>query len=90
MSTIKAKIDDVIHYVNPLKGETILDSLVRRGVDAPYSCQIGYCTTCKCRLLSGSVDDDSDMLSLGEKSEGFILSCKSIPLSDIDIDFDYL
>jgi len=71
------------------KADTLLDTLLNQGYDAPYSCLIGYCYACKCKLVSGDVfiEDDS-ILTKKEKSEGFILACQSYPNTDVSVDFD--
>ena len=49
---IKVLIDDEIHQVEQKPGESILDTLIRNDVSVPYSCRLGYCSVCKCRLES--------------------------------------
>jgi len=89
--TIKVIIDGEFHQVSNKPGETILDTLILNKVKVPYSCQLGYCSVCKCKLESGQIDiDDDSILTKGEKNEGYILSCQSFPKSDVSITFDYL
>ncbi|MET0346853.1 MAG: 1,2-phenylacetyl-CoA epoxidase subunit PaaE, partial [Casimicrobiaceae bacterium] len=38
--------------------ESILEAGLRNGVELPYSCKGGVCSTCRCRLLEGEVDMD--------------------------------
>ncbi len=71
-------------------GENILDAGIHHGLDLPYSCKGGICSTCKARLVEGEVDMDiTHGLNSEEISQGFILTCQSHPLSDsVVVDFD--
>lgn len=87
---IKVIIDDSNHQVISESGDTILDTLIKSNLDVPFSCQVGHCSVCKCKLLSGDiiVEDDS-ILTNGEKRNGFILACQTYPKSDVSISYDY-
>jgi ring-1,2-phenylacetyl-CoA epoxidase subunit PaaE len=71
-------------------GENVLDAGLSQGLDLPWSCKGGVCSTCKARLLQGSVDMDiTHGLAAGERAAGFILTCQAHPLTDqVVIDFD--
>jgi len=71
--------------------ETIIEACQRAGLEPPYSCCVGACSTCISKLESGKVEMDDDMaLTDEEKEEGLILACTSHPMSDdVKIDFDY-
>ena len=71
-------------------GENILDAGLAQGLDLPYSCKGGVCSTCKARLTTGQVDMDiSHGLEAGEIEQGLVLACQSHPLSDaVTLDFD--
>lgn len=69
--------------------ETILNGAVRSDIAFPYSCKVGGCAACKCKLVSGKVKaltDASYLLSKEELSQNFILGCQSIPKSDVVIE----
>ena len=70
--------------------ENILEAGLRNGIELPYSCKGGVCSTCRCRLLEGEVDMDVNFaLEDYEVARGFILSCQSYPATDkVVIDFD--
>jgi ring-1,2-phenylacetyl-CoA epoxidase subunit PaaE len=71
-------------------GESILDAALARGLDLPYSCKAGVCTTCRAKLMEGKVDFSVNYgLEPYEIEEGIILTCQSRPLSErVLIDFD--
>ena len=68
----------------------ILDEALANGLDIPYSCQGGVCTTCMGKLEKGKVImDDDQMLSDEEINDGLMLTCISKPDSDeIVINYD--
>lgn len=70
--------------------ETILTAAMRQGYDPPFSCQIGACSTCRAKLLSGKVHmDERDALTDEEIDMGYILTCQSHPLTDnVIVDYD--
>lgn len=71
-------------------GENLLAAGINQGLDLPYSCKGGVCSTCKARLVSGEVDMDINHgLTREEIEQGFILTCQSHPITDeVVVDFD--
>lgn len=57
--------------------ETLLAALRRAGVDAPYSCQQGFCGTCRTRVLNGVVQHRDTLLTDPERDSGMMLTCVS-------------
>ncbi|AGW94523.1 MULTISPECIES: 1,2-phenylacetyl-CoA epoxidase subunit PaaE [Cupriavidus] len=70
--------------------ETVLDAALAQGIELPYSCKGGVCSTCRCKRIEGEVDMDVNFaLEDYEVARGFILSCQSYAVSDkLVIDFD--
>ncbi|MCZ4342999.1 iron-sulfur cluster-binding domain-containing protein, partial [Sphingomonadaceae bacterium G21617-S1] len=61
----------------------MLDTMLTAGVDAPYSCRVGGCSACMCRVTSGEVRMAKNLvLDEKELEEGWILACQSFPISD--------
>lgn len=64
------------------EGQTILEAAQDADLDPPYSCTAGVCTTCRARVIAGSVKmDEREGLSDAEIEEGFVLTCQSRPTS---------
>ncbi|MBL4707953.1 MAG: 2Fe-2S iron-sulfur cluster binding domain-containing protein [Flavobacteriales bacterium] len=79
---IIAEIDGEVHNITMESGESILDAANRIGIDPPFSCQSGVCTTCKCKVMSGTVEMENNFgLGEDEEEEGFVLACISKPTS---------
>ncbi len=71
-------------------GQNVLDAGLEQGMELPYSCKAGVCSTCKCKLVEGEVEMDiTHGLSGAEIDAGFVLSCQAHPISDaVVLDFD--
>ncbi|MEO8814676.1 MAG: PDR/VanB family oxidoreductase [Mycobacterium sp.] len=57
--------------------ETLLAALRRAEVTTPYSCQQGFCGTCRTRVLDGDVDHRDTLLTIPERDGGMMLVCVS-------------
>ena len=70
--------------------ETVLAAALKQGLDAPYSCQGGICSSCLAKLTAGKVKmDNNRILSQEELDEGLILTCQSHPVSEkVTINYD--
>ena len=69
---------------------SILDAAARAGLDVPFSCKSGVCSTCRAKLIEGEVRMDRNFaLEKRELAAGFILTCQSHPLTErVVISFD--
>ena len=70
--------------------ESILDAGLKSGIELPYSCKGGVCSTCRAKLVAGEVDMDVNFaLEDYEVERGFVLTCQSYPVTDaVTVDYD--
>lgn len=70
--------------------EILLDAALSKGLDAPYSCQGGICSSCLARVVEGNaVMEKNTILDADEIEEGLILTCQAHPTTPtIKIDYD--
>lgn len=69
---------------------TILTAALKEGLDAPYSCQGGICSSCLAKVTEGkALMEKNSILSDAEIKDGFILTCQAHPITQkITIDYD--
>jgi ring-1,2-phenylacetyl-CoA epoxidase subunit PaaE len=84
MSKVTVTLDGAtVSFDLETTGNTVLVGALDAGLDAPYSCQGGVCTTCKCKILSGTATMDSNYaLTPKEVEKGYLLACQAHPTSD--------
>lgn len=72
------------------KGDTILEEAESHGIDAPYSCRGGICSSCKAKIMEGTAEMEKNFtLSKEEIEEGYILTCQAHPTSPtITVNYD--
>lgn len=70
--------------------ESILEGGLKAGIELPYSCKSGVCSTCRAKLVHGEVDMDANYaLEDYEVARGFVLTCQSYPVTDaVTVDYD--
>jgi ring-1,2-phenylacetyl-CoA epoxidase subunit PaaE len=78
------------HFIMDDNSDTILDGALEAGADLPFACKGGVCSTCKCKIIEGSVEMKVNYaLEEREVENNFILSCQSVPTSKkVIVDFD--
>ena len=70
--------------------ETVLDAAARAGVELPFSCRAGVCSTCRTKVIRGEVKMAQNYaLEDWELEQGYVLACQSrvkTPLLELDYD----
>ena len=89
-TTITVILDDEETTFEMSKKKFILTAALDEGLDAPYSCQGGICSSCIGKVTEGkAVMDKNSILTDSELEEGLILTCQAHPTTDkITVDFD--
>ena len=85
-------IDGKRREVPVAEDEAILDAALRAGVDLPFACKGGMCSTCRAKLVEGEAEMDVNYsLEPWELKAGFILTCQAKPVSDkVVVDYDHV
>jgi len=85
-------IDGKRREVPVAEGEAILDAALRSGVDLPFACKGGMCSTCRAKLVEGKAEMEVNYsLEPWELKAGFILTCQARPTSDrVVVDYDHI
>lgn len=79
-STVLVKGVGGTDTIEVAQGKTILQAAMDHGVEIPYSCRSGMCSTCKARCTKGSAKMmDGHLLSDAEVADGFVLTCVAFP-----------
>ncbi len=90
MTAHKVSIAQFGTTIEVRKGFSILDAALKAGLDYPYACRQGNCSSCKTLLLKGEVEHkpyDKTALTDAERAEKIILACRAMPLTDCEVEF---
>jgi ring-1,2-phenylacetyl-CoA epoxidase subunit PaaE len=85
-------IDGKRREVPVAEGEAILDAALRAGVDLPFACKGGMCSTCRAKLVEGKAEMEVNYsLEPWELKAGFVLTCQAKPVTDkVVVDYDHV
>ena len=83
-------VDDEETTFEMSQKQTVLEAALKQGIDAPYSCQGGICSSCLARISKGTAEmKKNSILTDKEVAEGLILTCQAHPTSsEIFVNFD--
>jgi len=85
-------IDGKRREVPVADGEAILDAALRAGVDLPFACKGGMCSTCRAKLVEGKAEMELNYsLEPWELQAGFVLTCQAKPVTErVVVDYDHM
>ena len=74
----------------PMSDETVLEAAERAGLDLPFSCRAGVCSTCRTKVVKGAVEMAQNYaLEPWEVEARFVLACQSRPTThELELDYD--
>ena len=89
-ATAIVTLDGERHEVRWPRNAKLLDVLLDKGLDAPFSCREGHCGACAVLKKSGDVEMEvNDVLEQQDLDEGLILGCQAHPRSDsVEVTYD--
>ncbi|MFL6023864.1 MAG: 2Fe-2S iron-sulfur cluster-binding protein [Marmoricola sp.] len=81
---LEVELDGAKHTFDDWTGsEVLLEFLEKKGVDAPFSCREGNCSSCACIVLEGEVAmKHNEVLDAEDLADGIRLTCQSLPASE--------
>ncbi|MGN7778326.1 2Fe-2S iron-sulfur cluster-binding protein [Mycolicibacterium sp. 22603] len=84
------ELDGTTHEIEWPRKAKLLDVLLNKGLDAPFSCREGHCGACAVLMRKGDVEMEiNDVLEPSDLDEGLILACQALPTSDsVEVTYD--
>lgn len=89
-ATVTVELDGQTHELAWPRHVKLLDLLLDKGLDAPFSCREGHCGACACALKKGKVSMQiNDVLEADDLADGLILACQALPETDsLEVTYD--
>ena len=87
---VVVRLNGRTHRIKYHRGETLLETMRRAGLAAPFVCEQGVCGTCMARRVRGEVAlRENHVLSDHDLASGYTLACQGVPCSavcEIEVD----
>jgi ring-1,2-phenylacetyl-CoA epoxidase subunit PaaE len=73
-----------------MNDEVVLDAATRAGLELPFSCRAGVCSTCRTKLVRGEVEMVQNYaLEEWEVEQGYVLACQArVKTPVLELDYD--
>ena len=73
-----------------MNDDTVLDAAMHAGLELPFSCRAGVCSTCRTKVVSGEVEMAQNYaLEDWELEQGYVLACQSrVKTPTLELDYD--
>ncbi len=85
--TVEINHQGTTHTISVPEHQTVLAAAQEAGLDLPFSCSAGVCTTCAALITEGAVDQTDGMgVSPDLQEQGYALLCVAYPRSDLKIE----
>jgi ring-1,2-phenylacetyl-CoA epoxidase subunit PaaE len=78
------------NFTMKMNDDTVLDAASRAGLELPFSCRAGVCSTCRTKVISGEVEMEQNYaLEDWELEQGYVLACQSrCKTPTLELDYD--
>ncbi|WP_067699938.1 ferredoxin--NADP reductase [Nocardia jejuensis] len=82
-ASVQVELDGETHELTWPRSQTLVDIMLSKGLDVPYSCLEGECGSCACTVLEGTVEmENAEILDPEDIANGYILGCQARPVTD--------
>jgi len=77
-------------FTMPMNDESVLDAASRAGIELPFSCRAGVCSTCRTKVVRGEVEMAQNYaLEEWELEQGYVLACQArVKTPQLELDYD--
>jgi len=85
--TVEINHQGTNHTLSVPDDKTVLAAAQDAGLELPFSCSAGVCTTCAALITEGEVDQTDGMgVSPDLQAQGYALLCVAYPRSDLKVE----